>query len=89
MPLCFLASATCAVCAAQEVAVARYRTFIQVAGTLDKLKAEAEHMQSHCSSLQKSLPSLSAAADAFAQRASDLASRRAGNKQLLSECALP
>ena len=41
-------------------------------------------MQRHCGGLQRSLPSLSAAADAFAHRASDLASQRAANKQLLS-----
>lgn len=68
----------------QEVAVARYHTFINVADTLGQLQEETTHMQEHCSSLQSSLPSLSAAADAFAQRASDLAAQRAANKQLLS-----
>ncbi|KAK9789216.1 hypothetical protein WJX73_008063 [Symbiochloris irregularis] len=70
---------------AQEVATARYRTFIEVADTLGRLKDETQRMQAHCGSLQSNLPSLSTAADAFVQHASDLASKRAANKQLLRQ----
>ena len=72
----------------QEVATARYRTFIDVADTLERLRGGTQRMQGHCSHLQASLPSLSAAADAFAQHATDLASQRTANKQLLSAQAL-
>ncbi len=75
-------------CALQEVATARYRTFIEVADTLGRLKDETQRMQAHCGSLQSNLPSLSTAADAFVQHASDLASKRAANKQLLRESSI-
>lgn len=68
----------------QDVAVARYKTFLDVASTLEQLRGGAKHMHSHCSSLQRSLPSLNTAAEAFSQQASQLAAQRTANKLLLS-----
>ncbi len=70
----------------QEVAVSRYRAFIETAQCLALVRSEMDSVASNLDRLVDDLPGLVATCDGFTRRAQDILEEQNANKQLHGMC---